>query len=257
MLIILNDNNMSIDHSVGGMKHYLHHLHTGTTYNNLRQRASQTLMQWGWINEQSKKRIIVFNNAMKALLNNQQNIFEGMNIRYFGPNDGHDVIELVRTLRSIKDMQGPKLLHLHTRKGKGYAPAEKNATAWHAPGKFDPETGQRFVEETDNLPPRYQDVFGHTLVELARTNPRIVGITPAMPTGCSLNIMMREMPERAFDVGIAEGHAVTFAGGLASEGMLPFCNIYSAFAQRAYDNIIHDVAIERLPVVFCLSLIHI
>ena len=253
MLIILNDNNMSIDHSVGGMKHYLHHLHTGTTYNNLRQRASQTLMQWGWINEQSKKRIIVFNNAMKALLNNQQNIFEGMNIRYFGPNDGHDVIELVRTLRSIKDMQGPKLLHLHTRKGKGYAPAEKNATAWHAPGKFDPETGQRFVEETDNLPPRYQDVFGHTLVELARTNPRIVGITPAMPTGCSLNIMMREMPERAFDVGIAEGHAVTFAGGLASEGMLPFCNIYSAFAQRAYDNIIHDVAIERLPVVFCFD----
>ena len=253
MLIILNDNNMSIDHSVGGMKHYLHHLHTGTTYNNLRPRASQTLMQWGWINEQSKKRIIVFNNAMKALLNNQQNIFEGMNIRYFGPNDGHDVIELVRTLRSIKDMQGPKLLHLHTRKGKGYAPAEKNATAWHAPGKFDPETGQRFVEETDNLPPRYQDVFGHTLVELARTNPRIVGITPAMPTGCSLNIMMREMPERAFDVGIAEGHAVTFAGGLASEGMLPFCNIYSAFAQRAYDNIIHDVAIERLPVVFCFD----
>ena len=253
MLIILNDNNMSIDHSVGGMKHYLHHLHTGTTYNNLRQRASQTLMQWGWINEQSKKRIIVFNNAMKALLNNQQNIFEGMNIRYFGPNDGHDVIELVRTRRSIKDMQGPKLLHLHTRKGKGYAPAEKNATTWHAPGKFDPETGQRFVEETDNLPPRYQDVFGHTLVELARTNPRIVGITPAMPTGCSLNIMMREMPERAFDVGIAEGHAVTFAGGLASEGMLPFCNIYSAFAQRAYDNIIHDVAIERLPVVFCFD----
>ena len=253
MLIILNDNNMSIDHSVGGMKHYLHHLHTGTTYNNLRQRASQTLMQWGWINEQSKKRIIVFNNAMKALLNNQQNIFEGMNIRYFGPNDGHDVIELVRTLRSIKDMQGPKLLHLHTRKGKGYAPAEKNATTWHAPGKFNPETGQRFVEETDNLPPRYQDVFGHTLVELARTNPRIVGITPAMPTGCSLNIMMREMPERAFDVGIAEGHAVTFAGGLASEGMLPFCNIYSAFAQRAYDNIIHDVAIERLPVVFCFD----
>ena len=253
MLIILNDNNMSIDHSVGGMKHYLHHLHTGTTYNNLRQRASQTLMQWGWINEHSKKRIIVFNNAMKALLNNQQNIFEGMHIRYFGPNDGHDVIELVRTLRSIKDMKGPKLLHLHTRKGKGYEPAEKNATTWHAPGKFNPDTGERIVEEDDNLPPRYQDVFGHTLLELAGKNPRIVGITPAMPTGCSLNIMMREMPDRAFDVGIAEGHAVTFAGGLATEGMLPFCNIYSAFAQRAYDNIIHDVAIERLPVVFCLD----
>ena len=253
MLIILNDNNMSIDRSVGGMKHYLHHLHTGTTYNNLRYRASQRLMQWGWINEDRRKQIISFNNAMKALLNNQQNIFEGMNIRYFGPSDGHDVIELVNTLRSIKDMHGPKLLHLHTRKGKGYEPAEKNATEWHAPGKFNPETGERIVSHDDNLPPRYQDVFGHTILELARKNDKIVGITPAMPTGCSLNIMMQEMPHRAFDVGIAEGHAVTFAGGLASEGMVPFCNIYSAFAQRAYDNIIHDVAIERLNVVFCFD----
>lgn len=253
MLIVLNDNNMSIDHSVGGMKHYLHHLHTGTTYNNFRQRASQRLMQWGWITEGSRKRIIAFNNAMKALLNNQQNIFEGMNIRYFGPSDGHDVIELVRTLRSIKDMKGPKLLHIHTRKGKGYEPAEKNATEWHAPGKFNPETGKRFVSDNKNMPPRYQDVFGHTIVELAKQNPRIVGITPAMPTGCSLNLMMQEMPDRAFDVGIAEGHAVTFSAGLATEGLLPFCNIYSAFAQRAYDNIIHDVAIESLPVVFCFD----
>lgn len=253
MLIILNDNNMSIDHSVGGMKHYLHHLHTGTTYNNFRQRASQRMMQWGWINDNSKKRIIAFNNAMKALLNNQHNIFEGMNIRYFGPNNGHDVIELVRTLRSIKDMKGPKILHLHTKKGKGYEPAEKNATKWHAPGKFNPETGERICSNDKNQPPRYQDVFGHTIVELAKQNPRIVGITPAMPTGCSLNIMMHEMPDRAFDVGIAEGHAVTFSAGLATEGLQPFCNIYSAFAQRAYDNIIHDVAIERLPVVFCFD----
>lgn len=253
MLIILNDNNMSIDRSVGGMKHYLHHLHTGTTYNNLRYRASQRLMQWGWLNEERRKQIIAFNNAMKALLNNQQNIFEGMNIRYFGPMDGHDVIELVRTLRGIKSMRGPKLLHLHTRKGKGYEPAEKNATEWHAPGKFNPQTGERVLTNEDQLPPRYQDVFGHTLIELARQNERIVGITPAMPTGCSLNLMMHEMPSRAFDVGIAEGHAVTFAGGLATEGMIPFCNIYSSFAQRAYDNIIHDVAIERLHVVFCLD----
>jgi len=253
MLIILNDNNMSIDRSVGGMKHYLHHLHTGATYNNIRNRAAQRLMQWGWINEERRKRIITFNNAMKAMLNNQQNIFEGMNIRYFGPSDGHDVIELVRTLRSIKEMRGPKLLHLHTTKGKGYKPAEKNATEWHAPGKFNPETGERIIKDDSHLPPRYQDVFGHTIVELAQQNPRIVGITPAMPTGCSLNIMMQEMPDRAFDVGIAEGHAVTFAAGLATDGMLPFCNIYSAFAQRAYDNIIHDTAIERLPVVFCFD----
>lgn len=253
MLIILNDNNMSIDRSVGGMKDYLHHLHTGTTYNNLRYRISQRLTQWGWLNDDSRKRIISFNNAMKALLTNQHNVFEGMNIRYFGPSDGHDVIELVRTLQSIKNMKGPKLLHLHTRKGKGYEPAEKNATTWHAPGKFNPETGERIVSNEDGLPPRYQDVFGNTILELAKQNPRIVGITPAMPTGCSLNIMMREMPDRTYDVGIAEGHAVTFSAGLASDGMIPFCNIYSAFAQRAYDNIIHDVAIERLPVIFCFD----
>lgn len=253
MLIILNDNNMSIDRSVGGMKNYLHHLHTGTTYNDLRYRISQRLTQWGWLNDDSRKRIISFNNAMKALLTNQHNVFEGMNIRYFGPSDGHDVIELVRTLQSIKDMKGPKLLHLHTRKGKGYEPAEKNATTWHAPGKFNPETGERIVSSEEGQPPRYQDVFGNTILELAKQNPRIVGITPAMPTGCSLNIMMREMPDRTYDVGIAEGHAVTFSAGLATDGMIPFCNIYSAFSQRAYDNIIHDVAIERLPVIFCFD----
>ena len=176
-----------------------------------------------------------------------------MNIRYFGPFDGHDVVELVRTLRQLKDMKGPKLLHLHTIKGHGYAPAEKAATIWHAPGKFDLDTGERIKTEDGTEPAKFQDVFGNTLLELARENKRIVGVTPAMPTGCSLNIMMKEMPERTFDVGIAEGHAVTFSGGMAKDGLLPFCNIYSAFAQRAYDNIIHDVAILNLPVVICLD----
>ncbi len=253
LLIVLNDNNMSIDRSVGGLKHYLHNLHTSTTYNNWRYRASQRLQQWGWMTEERKKQILSFNNALKALLNNQQNIFEGMHIRYFGPYDGHNVIELVQTLKNIKEMKGPKILHLHTKKGKGFEPAEKDATRYHAPGKFNPETGEIIRSNTEGMPPKYQDVFGHTLLELAKENPRIVGITPAMPTGCSLNIMMREMPDRCFDVGIAEGHAVTFSAGLATEGMLPFCNIYSAFSQRAYDNIIHDVAITGLNVVFCLD----
>ncbi len=253
LLIVLNDNNMSIDRSVGGLKHYLHTLHTSSTYNNWRYRTSQRLIQWGWITEERKKQLISFNNALKALLNNQQNIFEGMHIRYFGPYDGHDVVELVQTLRNIKEMKGPKLLHLHTKKGKGFEPAEKNATKYHAPGKFNPETGEIIRTKVEGMPPKYQDVFGHTLLELARQNPRIVGITPAMPTGCSLNIMMHEMPERTFDVGIAEGHAVTFSAGLATDGLQPFCNIYSAFSQRAYDNIIHDVAIARLNVVFCLD----
>lgn len=253
LLIVLNDNNMSIDRSVGGLKHYLHSLHTSTTYNNWRYRTSQRLLQWGLMSEERKRQLISFNNALKALLTNQQNIFEGMHIRYFGPVDGHNVVELVETLRNIKDMKGPKILHLHTKKGKGFEPAEKDATRYHAPGKFNPETGEIISTNTSNQPPKYQDVFGHTLLELARQNPAIVGITPAMPTGCSLNIMMQEMPERTFDVGIAEGHAVTFSAGLATEGLLPFCNIYSAFSQRAYDNIIHDVAIAGLPVVFCLD----
>jgi 1-deoxy-D-xylulose-5-phosphate synthase len=253
LLIILNDNNMSIDRSVGGMKHYLHQLHTSSFYNNLRYRLSQQLVRWGLLGENTRQRILRFNNSVKSLLSNQQNIFEGLNIRYFGPIDGHDVIELVATLRQIKNMKGPKLLHIHTVKGKGFQAAEENPTVYHAPGKYDPETGERLSCNAEGLPPRYQDVFGETLLELAKQNDKIVGITPAMATGCSLSIMMKEMPERTFDVGIAEGHAVTFAGGLAKEGLVPFCNIYSSFAQRAYDNIIHDVALCRLPVVFCLD----
>ncbi|MBQ7663740.1 MAG: 1-deoxy-D-xylulose-5-phosphate synthase [Bacteroidaceae bacterium] len=252
MLIILNDNNMSIDQSVGGMKQYLLNLHTSSTYNRLRFRAARTLQKWGIIDENRRKSILRFNNAMKSLITRQKNIFEGMDIRYFGPMDGHDIKQLVRVLKEIKDMKGPKLLHIKTTKGKGYEPAEQEATIWHAPGKFDAETGERKVDETPK-PPKFQDVFGETILELARRNPRIVGITPAMPTGCSLSLMMKEMPERTYDVGIAEGHAATFAGGLAKEGMQPFCNIYSAFSQRAYDNIIHDVALLNLPVVFCLD----
>lgn len=254
LLIILNDNNMSIDRSVGGMKHYLHQLHTSTWYNSLRFCIAQRLFNWGILSDDSRNRVLRFNNALKSLLTNQQNIFEGMNIRYFGPEDGHDVIQLVETLRKIKDMKGPKLLHIHTTKGKGYEPAEKNPTVFHAPGKFDPETGERIKNESaGKQPAKFQDVFGHTILELSQKNPRIVGITPAMPTGCSLNIMMNEMPERTFDVGIAEGHAVTFSAGMARDGLIPFCNIYSAFSQRAYDNIIHDVAISRLHVIFCLD----
>ena len=253
MIIILNDNNMSIDRSVGGMKQYLLKLNTNETYNRLRYKAATWLRSNGMLDENRRKGMIRLSNALKSAISHQQNIFEGMNIRYFGPFDGHDVVELVRTLRQLKDMKGPKLLHLHTIKGHGYAPAEKAATIWHAPGKFDLDTGERIKTEDGTEPAKFQDVFGNTLLELARENRRIVGVTPAMPTGCSLNIMMKEMPERTFDVGIAEGHAVTFSGGMAKDGLLPFCNIYSAFAQRAYDNIIHDVAILNLPVVICLD----
>lgn len=253
LLIILNDNNMSIDRSVGGMKHYLHQLHTSSLYNKVRFRLSNWLVRVGFLSESRRQKILRFNNSVKSLLVGQQNIFEGLNIRYFGPIDGHDVTELVNTLRQIKDMKGPKLLHLHTVKGKGFKAAEKNPTVFHAPGKYDPETGERLGDNSEGLPPKYQDVFGETLLELARQNDKIVGITPAMATGCSLSIMMQEMPERTFDVGIAEGHAVTFAGGLAKEGLIPFCNIYSSFAQRAFDHIIHDVALCRLHVVFCFD----
>lgn len=253
MIIILNDNNMSIDRSVGGMKQYLLKLNTNETYNRLRYKAATWLRSNGMLDDDRRKGMIRLSNALKSAISHQQNIFEGMNIRYFGPFDGHDVVELVRTLRQLKDMKGPKLLHLHTIKGHGYAPAEKAATIWHAPGKFDLDTGERIKTEDGTEPAKFQDVFGNTLLELARENRRIVGVTPAMPTGCSLNIMMKEMPERTFDVGIAEGHAVTFSGGMAKDGLLPFCNIYSAFAQRAYDNIIHDVAILNLPVVICLD----
>lgn len=253
IIIILNDNNMSIDRSVGGMKQYLLRLNTSETYNKLRYKAAKWLHSNGMLDDNRRKGIIRLSNALKSAISHQQNIFEGMNIRYFGPFDGHNVVELVRTLRQLKEMKGPKLLHLHTIKGHGYAPAEKAATIWHAPGKFDLDTGQRIKTEDGTEPAKFQDVFGNTLLELARENKRIVGVTPAMPTGCSLNIMMKEMPERTFDVGIAEGHAVTFSGGMAKDGLQPFCNIYSAFAQRAYDNIIHDVAILNLPVVICLD----
>lgn len=253
LLIILNDNDMSIDRAVGGMEQYLLNLDTNATYNRLRFKFSQWLHSKGYLNDNRRKGIIRLNNALKSALSHQQNIFEGMNIRYFGPFDGHNVGEIVRLLRQLKDMKGPKLLHLHTTKGKGYEPAEKEATIWHAPGKFDPETGERLNSEPEGCPPRYQDVFGKTLLRLAKENPRIVGVTPAMPTGCSMNIMMKEMPDRVFDVGIAEGHAMTFSCGMAKDGLMPFCNIYSAFAQRAYDNIIHDAAILNLPVVLCLD----
>lgn len=253
MLIILNDNDMSIDRAVGGMEKYLLNLDTNETYNKLRFKASQWLHAKGYLNDDRKKGILRLNNALKAALSHQQNIFEGMNIRYFGPFDGHDVKNIVRVLRQVKDMKGPKLLHLHTTKGKGYEPAEKSATIWHAPGKFDPETGERICSEDTNQPPKFQDVFGNTLLELAEQNEKIVGVTPAMPTGCSMNIMMKAMPNRTFDVGIAEGHAVTFSAGMAKDGLIPFCNIYSSFSQRAYDNVIHDAALLNLPVVLCLD----
>ena len=253
LLIILNDNDMAIDRSVGGMKQYLFNLTTSNRYNQLRFKTSQLLFKMGILNEDRRKALIRLGNSLKSLVAQQQNIFEGMNIRYFGPVDGHDVQNIARILRDIKDMEGPKVLHLHTIKGKGFEPAEKHPGIWHAPGKFDPETGKRLIADTNGMPPLFQDVFGHTLVELAKQNPRIVGVTPAMPTGCSMNFLMEQMPGRAFDVGIAEGHAVTFSGGMAKDGLLPFCNIYSSFMQRAYDNVIHDVAIQRLPVVLCLD----
>lgn len=254
MLIILNDNHMSIDRSVGGMEQYLLQLTTNSTYNNLRFKISQKLFKWGFLNESRRKGIIRFTNSVKSVLTRQRNIFEGMDIRYFSLKDGNNVVELVRTLSAIKDMKGPKLLHIHTTKGKGYAPAEQNATVWHAPGKFDCETGERIMSDNGKpQPPKFQDVFGITLLELAQKNKKIVGVTPAMPTGCSMNIMMNAMPNRVFDVGIAEGHAVTFSGGMAKDGLMPFCNIYSSFIQRAYDNIIHDAASMRLNMVICLD----
>ena len=253
LLIILNDNNMSIDRSVGGMKQYLLNLSTNETYNCIKFKTARWFNRHGMLNDDRKKGLIRLTNAMKSAISHQQNIFDGMNIQYFGPFDGHNVKELVRILSQLKNMSGPKLLHLHTKKGHGYAPAEKDVTVWHAPGKFNPDTGERLVDNDPSKPQKYQDVFGHTLLELAKQNPKIVGVTPAMPSGCSMNIMMKEMPERTFDVGIAEGHAVTFSGGMAKDGLLPFCNIYSAFAQRAFDNIIHDVALLNLNVVFCFD----
>lgn len=253
LLIILNDNNMAIDRSVGGMKQYLLNLHTSEGYNRFRNVMSRQMSKWGFLTDERRKAIIRFNNSVKSLLMQQQNIFEGMNIRYFGPIDGHDTVSMIKVLNEIKDMSGPKLLHIHTVKGKGYKPAEECATEWHAPGKFDKTTGERIKPCAEGMPPLFQEVFGNTLLELAQSNKKIVGVTPAMPSGCSMNIMMKEMPNRVFDVGIAEGHAVTFSAGMAKDGLMPFCNIYSTFMQRAYDNVIHDVAIQKLNVVMCLD----
>ena len=242
---------MSIDKSVGGMSQLLISMHSSRINNKIRYAIAKGLRKIGLLNEQRANALIRFNNGLKAMLFRQQNIFEGMSARYFGPINGHDVHELVRMLRSIKDMTGPRMLHIHTTKGKGWEPAEKNATVWHQPGIFDIETGERIVSAGGT--PRFQDVFGETLVELAKADERIIGITPAMPTGCSMNKLMHELPDRFFDVGIAEGHAVTFSAGLAKGGAIPFCNIYSSFMQRGYDNLIHDVALQRLNFVLCLD----
>ncbi len=253
LLIILNDNDMSIDNNVGGLQKYLVKITTSSKYNRLRNNLYQQIKKKNLIDEEKKNFVLRFNNSVKSLLAKQQNLFEGFNIRYFGPVNGHNLPELIRVLRNIKDMEGPKLLHLKTVKGKGYRPAENQATIWHAPGLFDKETGERIVKKDKNQPQLYQDVFGHTLVELAKENEKIVGITPAMPTGCSMSFLMEEIPDRAFDVGIAEAHAVTFSAGLAKEGFVPFCNIYSSFMQRAYDQVIHDVALQKLKVIMCLD----
>ena len=253
LLIILNDNNMAIDHSVGGLSQYLVDITTSQAYNKMRYDVYRGLRKMNLINNDRRENILRLNNSLKALLTRQHNLFEGFSIRYFGPVDGHDVNYLVKVLNDIKDLQGPKLLHIKTKKGKGFKPAEESATEWHAPGRFNKETGERIVVHKLDEPQLYQDVFGHTLVELAEKDERVVGVTPAMPTGCSMTFLMKAFPERAFDVGIAEGHAVTFSAGLAKEGMIPFCNIYSSFMQRAFDMVIHDVALPRLHVVLCLD----
>ena len=255
LLIILNDNQMAIDPISGGFTQYLVDITTSRAYNKIRYKAYNLFRKAKLVDEEKKNRLIRFNNSLKTVFTQKEhNIFEGLNIRYFGPVDGHDVNNLVRILSEIKNFKGPKVLHLITTKGKGYEPAEKSATLWHAPGKFDPETGERLVCNHNNTePPLFQDVFGKTLLELAKQNEKIVGITPAMPSGCSMLIMQRRFPARVFDVGIAEGHAVTFSAGLAKEGMVPFCNIYSSFMQRAYDNLIHDVALQKLPVILCID----
>lgn len=255
LLIVLNDNDMSIDHNVGSLNSYLAHINTSPGYNRWRYRMYRLLRKLHLVSDRSKGAIMRFNNSLKSLIVNEQNIFEGLNIRYFGPLDGHDVIKIVRVLKDIRNMEGPRLLHLRTIKGKGYAPAEAEPWKWHAPGKFDPATGIRACDTPDTkaLPPKFQEVFGHTLLELAEKNKRIVGITAAMSSGTSMEIMQAKLPDRVFDVGISEGHAVTFAGGLAKDGMLPFVAIYSSFLQRAYDHIIHDVAIQKLPVTFCID----
>lgn len=253
LLIILNDNDMAIDDNVGGLQDYLVKMTTSNAYNKVRNDVYQKFKKNNLITEKGKNFILRFNNSLKSLLTKQQNIFEGLNIRYFGPIDGHDLKGMIRILENIKDLRGPKLLHIHTKKGKGYKPAEESATEWHAPGKFNKSTGERIIAQAKDQPQLYQNVFGHTLVELADKDTRVVGITPAMPSGCSMTFMMKAYPERSFDVGIAEAHAVTFSAGLAKENMLPFCNVYSSFMQRAYDQVIHDVAIQKLHVIMCLD----
>ncbi|MDR0823974.1 MAG: 1-deoxy-D-xylulose-5-phosphate synthase [Prevotella sp.] len=253
ILIVLNDNDMAIDNNVGGLRDYLVKMTTSRAYNRVRNDVYQKFKRGNLISDKGKNFILRFNNSLKALLTKQQNMFEGFNIRYFGPVDGHDLRALIRILQNIKDMKGPKILHIHTVKGKGFKPAEVSATVWHAPGKFDKETGERIIVKSKDQPQLYQDVFGHTLVELAEKDSRVVGITPAMPTGSSMTYMMKEFPDRTFDVGIAEAHAVTYSAGLAKEGLLPFCNVYSSFMQRAYDQVIHDVALQNLHVTLCLD----
>ncbi len=256
LLIILNDNNMAIDPIKGGITQYLVDITTSKRYNDWRWKTYQRLVKWHILDDDKTLRVRRFSNNLKTILTRQpKNIFQGLNLRYFGPADGHNVTDLVRILNEIKDFRGPKVLHLITKKGKGYAPAENDVTTWHAPGEFDVDSGERLQATGDGLrvPPLWQEVFGETLLELAKEDERIVGITPAMPSGCSMTIMQKEFPERVYDVGIAEGHAVTFSAGLASQGVVPFCNIYSSFLQRAYDNIIHDVALPKLHVVLCID----
>ena len=254
LLIVLNDNNMAIDPLKGGITQYLVDLTTSAGYNKLRWRLYQLAAKLHLVDEERRKAIVRRNNTWKASLSKQQNnIFTGLNIRYFGPTDGHDVEGLVRILSEIKNHRGPKVLHILTKKGKGYAPAENDQTVWHAPGEFNVESGVRNQDSGQSTSPLWQEVFGETLLELAKKNEKIVGITPAMPSGCSMCIMQKELPDRVFDVGIAEGHAVTFSAGLAKAGMLPYCNIYSTFLQRAYDNIVHDVALQNLHVVLCID----
>lgn len=254
LLVVLNDNHMAIDDPVGGMSEYLVRLTTSETYNKWRYRLYRLMKKTGWLSDDQKGNHIRRHNSLKAAIANEHNLFEVLNLRYFGPVDGHDVINLVKILRSIKDYKGPKVLHIKTKKGKGFKPAEEAAAIWHAPGKFNKESGERVIPPiTKDTPPLFQDVFGHTLVDLAKMNDKVVGVTPAMPSGCSMSFLMHEMPERVFDVGIAEGHAVTFSAGLAKGGLMPFCNIYSSFMQRAYDNVIHDVALQNLDMVMCLD----
>ena len=253
LLVILNDNNIAIDPNVGALKEYLLDITTSKTYNRFKDRVWNLLGKFGKVGPKTRTLASQLESGFKSTILDRSNLFEGLNLRYFGPIDGHDVLHLIRVLEDMKRIPGPKILHCITIKGKGYLHAEQNQTTFHAPGKFDISTGEILPATPDNTPPAYQEVFGHTILELAKMNEKIVGITPAMPSGCSLSIMMKEMPDRTFDVGIAEQHAVTFSAGLAAEGLVPFCNIYSSFMQRAYDQVIHDVALQNLHVVFCLD----